>query len=363
MSPQIKVCVDRILPPDKLVEASRRAIQENPSNARSVHFTPGMGAEPLPPNFMALLTGRKWQVGRTLRVRFLEGSPVMQDKVQVYAKTWLPFTNLKLVFGNDPQAEIRIGFEQDGSWSYIGTDALSIPANEKTMNFGWLTDTTEDGEYSRVVTHEFGHALGCIHEHQSPAANIPWDKDAVYKYYMGPPNNWTKEGVDSNLFQRYSQNITQFSAFDRDSIMLYAVPNEFTIGDFEVGWNTQLSALDKEFIAVAYPAAPVTATELAIGGPRLGARIGAHGEEDLYKFTVQTAGRYLMETRGWTDVVMSLWGPNDPATLLTEDDNSGWFLSARIIQLLQPGTYYLRVRHHNPKRTGSYSIWVKTAPK
>jgi len=40
--------------------------------------------------------------------------------------------------------------------------------HEPTMNYGWLKDDTDDVEYRRVVIHEFGHALGAIHEHQNP---------------------------------------------------------------------------------------------------------------------------------------------------------------------------------------------------
>ena len=81
---------------------------------------------------------------------------------------------------------------------------------------------------------------------------------------MGPPNNWSKADVDFNLFERYSQHITQFTQFDRESIMLYPVPNQFTIGDFEVGWNTRLSATDKQFIGTIYPLQEKSIVELTV---------------------------------------------------------------------------------------------------
>ena len=71
---------------------------------------------------------------------------------------------------------------------------MDIPQNEPTMNYGWLAPDNDDEEGPRVVTHEFGHALGCIHEHQNPPGLI-WNKRVVYEYYMKPPNNWTKEEV------------------------------------------------------------------------------------------------------------------------------------------------------------------------
>ena len=65
---------------------------------------------------------------------------------------------------------------------------------------------------------------------------------------MVPPNNWTKEQVNQNIFAHYSRTITNFTRFDKKSIMLYAIPNNLTEGDFEVRGNKTLSEMDKQFI-------------------------------------------------------------------------------------------------------------------
>lgn len=357
------VCLDPILPPELQVEAAERAIEENPSNLPIFRHRPGMGVAPSPLQ-LALVTGKKWQNGRTLRVRFLEGIPQIQEKVKKLALQWTEFANIKLEFGNDPDAEIRIAFQRDGSWSYIGTDNLVIPKSQATMNFGWFTVSTPDEEIERTVVHEFGHALGCIHEHQHPDAGIPWDRDAVFRYYMGPPNNWTRAQVETNLFQRYSATQTQFSAFDTKSIMLYPVDNALTLGDFEIGWNKKLSDMDKEFIGVAYPKdkkpAAAEGQELKVGDSA-SASIGKHGEEDLYRVKIDAAGKYRFETTGRTDVVMSLLGPDDQKKLAAEDDDSGQGRNALITADLKAGQYWLRVRHFRPTGTGSYKISAKKA--
>lgn len=263
----LKVCVDRILPEERQGDALLRSVEENSRNA--VLRVTQDGAAPAAntgavavaaaaaveePLHLAAVSAKMWAVGRNLRVRFLNGDPTIQNKIVDHAKRWLQYADINFTFGNDPQAEIRIEIASDGAaWSNVGTDALSVPQNEATMHYGWFDANTADDEYERTVVHEFGHALGCIHEHQNPAGNIQWNKDAVYRYYMGPPNNWTKDQVNHNLFEKYSASITQFSALDAQSIMMYPIPAQFTTNGFSVGWNKQLSAMDKTYIARFYP--------------------------------------------------------------------------------------------------------------
>ena len=243
-----------VIPPDLSAEARRLAIEENPQNAMPAFDALPPSAQADSPLRLALTTAKKWRTGRTLRVRFLDGDPRVHKKIEAYAHQWSRHANIKFKFGSDPNAEIRISCRLgEGSWSYLGTDALNIPKNKPTMNYGWLTPNSSDDEYSRVVLHEFGHALGCIHEHQHPESGIPWNKEAVYRKYMGPPNNWSKEQVDRNLFRTLDRGSTQFSKFDTQSIMIYPVPNELTLGNFEVGWNRHLSTRDKQFMRKVYP--------------------------------------------------------------------------------------------------------------
>lgn len=247
---QIHVCIDKNISDELHTLASELAIAENADNIPVLPF----GAS-LSPSQMALVTGKKWQNGRTINCAFIGGEKAVHDKVIKWAKTWETYANLKFNFVSDlNKSDIRIAFDKtDGSWSYIGTDSLTIPKTEATMNYGWLTPSTDDSEYSRVVLHEFGHAIGFIHEHQHPEVGIPWNKDAVYAYYMGPPNNWSKDSVDNNLFKKYNKNITQYSVWDKNSIMSYAVPKQLTDGNFSIGWNRILSDVDKIFVQTMYP--------------------------------------------------------------------------------------------------------------
>ena len=122
------------------------------------------------------------------------------------------------------------------------------------MNYGWFDEHTKDSEFERTTLHEFGHALGCIHEHMHPTGGIPWDKEKTYAWYQ-KTQGWSRSDVDAQVFNKYNAALLNMSAYDRTSIMHYPVPKELTKNGFEVGWNMTLSEQDKKFIALMYPKA------------------------------------------------------------------------------------------------------------
>lgn len=248
----IHMCVDRILTGEQKIKAMELAIKENKKNQPKIQRLPGVSNHPLK---MALQTGKMWADGRLLRVYFLDGSNTQKSRVIEHASQWLTYANIKFDFkAAKAKSDIRISFEADaGSWSYIGTDNLGIPKNEPTMNFGWLKDDTDDNEYNRVVVHEFGHALGCIHEHQNPKGGIKWNEAAVYQYFAGPPNYWSKADTYSNVIQKYSIDQLNASTFDPKSIMLYSFPGELIVGGKGTSMNYRLSTRDRSFIKKNYP--------------------------------------------------------------------------------------------------------------
>ena len=71
-------------------------------------------------------------------MRFLEGEPELRQRVQAVAKEWTgpQLANLALDFGDDPDADVRIAFQEgNGSWSYLGMMCQQIPVPEPTMNY------------------------------------------------------------------------------------------------------------------------------------------------------------------------------------------------------------------------------------
>lgn len=343
MSDTLKICYDRILPKDLARPMRTHAVDLGPRGPSRAVF----------PDIRKL-----WINGSTLRVRFLEGSAEQQAVAREQANWWTQHANLKFDFNNALDAEIRIAFDSsDGAWSYIGTDARSIPQDQPTMNLGFLDGGT--------AGHEFGHAIGLGHEHQNPAGGIEWNEAVVIRDLGGPPNFWTPAQVRHNVLEKYQVNqFLEGTTFDPDSIMLYAFPGTWTRSGQGTTFNQVLSAMDKAFVASAkaYPPTGTEQTDLTIDGAPTDGAIGQPGEEDIYVFTVAATNRHLIETSGNTDVVMKLFGPDSQTNLIAEDDDSGVGLNSKIVKDLLPGKYFVQIRHYNREHgTGAYRIGVKTS--
>jgi hypothetical protein len=339
MADRPKICIDRTLPNEEM----------RPQHTIRL----GGGTRAMAP------IGKTWMNGSILRVRFIGGAANDQAIAREQAGWWEQAANLKFDFNNAPNAEMRIAFDpNDGAWSYVGTDCRKIPLNQPTMNLGFLDGGT--------AAHEFGHAIGLAHEHQNPRGGIQWNEQVVIQELAKSPNFWDEATSRHNVLRKYSVDQINGTEFDPDSIMLYFFPASWTRNGIATKANEVLSVLDKQFIAGAkmYPKTGGTTAQAVVldvnPKRRTAASIRKFGEEDLYRFTAARDGRYRIDTRGPTDVVMKLFGPNSQTALITEDDDSGIETNALINAELIAGQYFVQVRHYNrASGKGDYSIKVQ----
>lgn len=210
-----------------------------------------------------------WNTG-VLTVSFKGGTAAVHKNIADIAATWSKHANIQFDFGQDSASgsyrvwvpgdtsSIRVGFEAPGYWSFVGTDSLDLEIcnpGEITLNLEKF-DVSLPRNWQATVLHEFGHALGFHHEHQSPVSKCDFDWDTLYAYLAGPPNFWPKEQVDFNLRQMPAGGLT-YSPYDKLSVMHYSFPEWMFLSGASspcyVEENTGLSEEDKKMAEDAYP--------------------------------------------------------------------------------------------------------------
>jgi len=268
------------------------------------------------PFYIIVQHSRRWTPGNTLTIAFKGGTDDLYAKIEGAASPWTQSNaaNLKFSFKDNSgqyrhwsasdqnyAADIRIGFinqgDYAGNWSAVGTDSRDSTVeggapNQGSMNFGGF-DQQLPVDWAGTVLHEFGHALGFEHEHQSPSGGCDFRLDddpgyvkttdaegwyttdskgrrpGLYTYLGGKANYWPKDRVDANL-KAFSSAATRnylLGPFDKLSIMKYY----FEPAMFEKGLNSScytgtenetLSAQDLIGVQKAYPRDPAAAQRI-----------------------------------------------------------------------------------------------------
>ena len=213
-------------------------------------------------------TALKWPNSKA-SVCFFDGRQEARDHVVEVAQMWSKSTGLQFDFGpagnrrtcdQAKPSDIRVSFRGSGNWSYIGIEARHINPLKQTLNLQGMDKTSFTAHDDFLILHEFGHAIGFEHEHQSPVAGCEEEFNWNFLYTaMG----WSKEEVDRNM-QRFSTPSSKSGLlttdFDRQSVMLYSLsPEAFKNPDtakcFIPQPNNVLSTLDQQAAATVYPVA------------------------------------------------------------------------------------------------------------
>ena len=262
------VCQPKMLPRHQWIPAAQIAARINPVNhpplERLSLVMPGF--EPTPER-IAVLTTKYWHAKNVrLTVGFLDNPPAdLRTRILSHMNAWNQTADVQFVeTSTDPQVRIA-RTSGDGYWSYLGTDVLSIPAGQATMNLDSFTMETPESEYHRVVRHETGHTMAFPHEHLRQELVARIDPQKAIAFFL-ETQGWDEQTVRQQVLTPLEESSLWGTEHDDpNSIMCYQIPGSITKDGQPIPGGDDIDAIDYEYAGKFYPKTGAAAPEAANG--------------------------------------------------------------------------------------------------
>lgn len=164
----------------------------------------------------------------------VNGPPEFKDRVKtILSEKVFPYVNLTFEFVDRDGACLI-----DNQWSMGGV----------CMGSGTRTPTIHLSNSSQfLVIHEFGHALGMMHESRNPSATLTWVDSALQQKYASGNTNIYKQ-----ITKQFDTSKIRALPFDQNSVMGYPLPASTNLENIEMQPSNEFTDLDKEWLRQTY---------------------------------------------------------------------------------------------------------------
>ncbi|MDQ6829899.1 MAG: M12 family metallopeptidase [Gemmatimonadota bacterium] len=252
---ELLTCTPKSLPRDLWIRAADTATAINPVNHPRLDrlglvvddFTLTRAA-------IAVVTTKYWGTGGVhLTVGFLDNPPkALRTRLLSHMNAWSKTANVKFV-ESSVSPDVRIArVENDGYWSYVGTDITHIPAGQPTMNLDSFTMNTPESEFHRVVRHETGHTIGCPHEHMRRELVNLIDPAKAITFFQAT-QGWNAAMTRAQVLTPIEESsLLGTPQSDPHSIMCYQIPGSITKSGQPIVGGLDIDASDAAFIGGIY---------------------------------------------------------------------------------------------------------------
>lgn len=190
-----------------------------------------------------------WPQFSTVRISLMGMTKEQEQFTKDNINKWAPYVNLKFEFTDKPDGDIRFVANNDtsGGYSYVGTRSQTgVAADQPTGEIGFEGGLNDYN--AGTIVHEFGHALGFVHEHQHPENSLDFNWEQIRQDYE---EQKIPHLVDVN-FAEITSGIVK-SAYDQSSVMHYSFPAKYLNSGRAIEARNDLSEGDKAFAMSLYP--------------------------------------------------------------------------------------------------------------